>query len=305
MDNIVPQTRFYVYALSRPNKQSPSGYVVFYYGKGCSNRIDAHEMCARNRAACPHHTCRVIRKVWREGGQILKEKICDEVSEQAAFCVEKLMILIGRANNLPLVNKTLGGEGLSGFVWYEETKELRRQQELQRYSDPERIEQSRQLTKDLWQKPEYRDKLLEIRKSPRTRQKMSDAKKGVALRVQTYQGFMDPHKNVYAPVTNLQAFCREHSLSYCGMWLVSQGKQAHHQGWTLYPPKEFDTRKFHGPGFVSPSGQIYTDIPSLTEFCKEHGLSQPIMSQLTHGPLKSHKGWKRYDPCAMQQPPLL
>jgi hypothetical protein len=55
-------TTFYVYALARPNTK------VFYVGKGTKRRVFHHENEARAGHNC--HKCNVIRKVWKEGGEI-------------------------------------------------------------------------------------------------------------------------------------------------------------------------------------------------------------------------------------------
>lgn len=45
--------------------------------------------------------------------------------------------------------------------------------------------------------------------------------------------------------------------------------------------------------FVSPSGEVVTGV-GLTQFCAEHGLLQPKMSQVLRGSRPHHKGWTRY-----------
>lgn len=50
------------------------------------------------------------------------------------------------------------------------------------------------------------------------------------------------------------------------------------------------------PGFISPDGTVYRNIPNLNEFCKEHGLSTAPMFQVDRGKQESHKGWKSISP---------
>lgn len=117
-------------------------------------------------------------------------------------------------------------------------RERRSQQGIQRYANPEERERSRQISRDLWQTPEYRDKMLAICRSPQTRAKMSQSRsEGPPNRVGTFEGFVSPQGVIYSPVVNLTAFCRDHGLSYCGMWLVAQGKQVIHKGWIKYNPE--------------------------------------------------------------------
>lgn len=47
------------------------------------------------------------------------------------------------------------------------------------------------------------------------------------------------------------------------------------------------------PTVISPSGECFT-IDILSDFCKQHGLHLPGMSDLFHNRAKSHKGWRLY-----------
>lgn len=103
---------FYVYTLSRPDGS------VFYVGKGKGKRIRQHEWEAEGGCAC--YKCKVIRKVWREGGNIEKSIVFETNDEQAAFAYEiELIRFYGRDN---LVNHTDGGEGQSGRVMSPESR---------------------------------------------------------------------------------------------------------------------------------------------------------------------------------------
>lgn len=76
--------RFYNYVLMRPDGS------VFYVGKGTGNRIDQHEIEARN--GVQSYKCRVIRQVWAEGGEIIKQKIAFHDTEEDAYQLEMLLI---------------------------------------------------------------------------------------------------------------------------------------------------------------------------------------------------------------------
>ena len=58
------------------------------------------------------YKCNIIRKIWREGGEVLKTKVYEKLSEQEAFEHEKT--LIAAYGRQYLANKTDGGEGQSG-----------------------------------------------------------------------------------------------------------------------------------------------------------------------------------------------
>ena len=98
-DSTIPP--FYVYVLTRPNGDP------FYVGKGTGDRIVEHEREARRGCDC--RKCRVIRKIWRSGGQIQRSIIFETDDEAAALAQERAVIaFFGREN---LVNHTDGGEG--------------------------------------------------------------------------------------------------------------------------------------------------------------------------------------------------
>jgi hypothetical protein len=98
--------RFYVYALARPIKKE---WKIFYIGKGQNRRVFHHEKEARSGHNC--YKCNVIRKVWREGGEIQRYILLTTNDEQEALEYEKEMIALhGREN---LTNCTDGGDGVS------------------------------------------------------------------------------------------------------------------------------------------------------------------------------------------------
>lgn len=95
--------RFYVYLLMRPDGS------VFYVGKGTRGRISDHEREARN--GVQSHQCNIIRKVWAEGHEIIKQKIAFFVNEEDAYELETLLIkFFGKGD---LANISDGGEGPS------------------------------------------------------------------------------------------------------------------------------------------------------------------------------------------------
>lgn len=318
--NLSTEPIFYTYMYRRNG-------IPFYIGKGSHDRINAHERCAHKHTSCKHLTCRVIRKEWREGGIITKEKICEDVTEASAHSVECLMIAYGVASGWPLVNQTKGGEGVSGYIrdaeWGKRRSALIKQglaegkytylktPKTEHLHTPEMREKSAKATKEAWSDPKLREKKgIQSKKmweSPeyRERHRQAMARPGVRTRnapwkgkespvAKDYQGFVSPQGVIHSPVHNLSAFCQKHGLQKSGMCLVAQGKQSQHLGWTRYPPIE--KHPYKGLGFISPSGDIYNDIPHLSKFCEQHGLRQNVMSEVASGKRKSHKGWTRYDP---------
>jgi hypothetical protein len=98
----VPHT-FYVYVLARPDGKP------FYVGKGTGKRIFKHDFEARHGCSC--HKCNIIRKIWRNGGEVQRYIMLETNNEQEAFDYEiELIALYGLST---LANRTAGGEGPS------------------------------------------------------------------------------------------------------------------------------------------------------------------------------------------------
>jgi hypothetical protein len=257
MATIISQM-YYVYTLTN----SLTG-TVFYVGKGCRCRILRHESDARN--GVQSHKCNVIRKIWRDGGSVIKKKIAQFTAEPDAFVYEWCLInlIYGRDN---LTNNTDGGEGTSG--WHH-TPESRQKLDAHLHS------------------PAFREKQLQgARKSKNTK---------------TYAGFISPDGTVYSPVRNLTAFCKEHRLKTTSMCDLVIGKSFQHKGWIrLDPvertPKKQQPRPYQGTAFQSPDGIVYADIPDFIAFCHTHSLRVNLMLDVEAGVSQSCKGWTCYPP---------
>ena len=106
--------KYYVYTYAKPDG------TIFYVGKGSGYRINTHENMARK--GDDSYRSRVIRKVWREGGEVRKEKVFETDDEQEAFDYERMLTReIGLAY---LTNAVEGGGGTSGWRHSEETLAL-------------------------------------------------------------------------------------------------------------------------------------------------------------------------------------
>jgi hypothetical protein len=127
------EAKFYVYALLDPRKPGPFYYgnwkfdfEPFYVGKGYGKRAYVHDKISNAcNAFNPEKNC-IIQKIKRETGDlhyiVTKRK---GLTEQKALDLEILLISrIGRVQLKagPLVNKTQGGDGMSGTVWTTEAK---------------------------------------------------------------------------------------------------------------------------------------------------------------------------------------
>ena len=94
--------RFYVYTLAYPDG------TVFYVGKGTRyDRIHAHEQEAKR--GIRSHKCNVIRKIYRDGGKVQKQKVAFFDTKEEAYRFEmQLIAFFGRDT---LTNCSDGGEG--------------------------------------------------------------------------------------------------------------------------------------------------------------------------------------------------
>lgn len=99
----VPYSGYYVYTLARPSDR------VFYVGKGSQRRVFGHEKEAL--AGCECYKCDVIRKIWRQGGEVKKAIVYTCRREVDAFAKEAEYIRLHGLTNLTNVLP-----GFSGFL---------------------------------------------------------------------------------------------------------------------------------------------------------------------------------------------
>lgn len=144
---------------------------------------------------------------------------------------------------------------------------------------------------------ESRRKTSEALSKPETRKKLSRAHKGkakpasfVAAISKTFDGLVAPDGTVYAPITNLHAFARERGLPHAHLHEVLTGKRRSVKGWLRIGTELPQKPMFH---FVAPDGTEYRNIPNLTAFCRENGLSASCMCRVHAGKEESHKGWRK------------
>lgn len=107
--NVVEELQHYVYTHAYPDDM---GGYVFYIGKGIGNRIDRHEQYAKQGRK--DHKCNVIRKIWVNGGQVIKTKVAFFATHKEALLYEQALIVLMRPYG-HLTNLTDGGEGSLGL----------------------------------------------------------------------------------------------------------------------------------------------------------------------------------------------
>lgn len=141
------QHRFYVYVLARPNGKP------FYVGKGQGNRVYSHETEAKSGHKC--HKCNVIRKIWRQGGEVQRYIVFTTDDVQEALDYEREQIAMhGRKN---LTNRTDGGEATSGWDPSPETRAKISKAQRHRFAEnPELRAKNAAHIKSWWESSENR-----------------------------------------------------------------------------------------------------------------------------------------------------
>lgn len=94
---------YYVYELVDPRNGE-----VFYVGKGCGNRIDAHEREAEKGVSSKK--CNKIRKIWASNLAVNKRKVAYFFDESDAYAFEDARIREYGKSNLCNVAPLIGGE---------------------------------------------------------------------------------------------------------------------------------------------------------------------------------------------------
>ena len=171
--------KFYVYAYLYP--ETMKFHKIddpFYIGKGKGNRCYAHLYRDDGNNLIKE---RVINKIRRKGQEPIVKKVFENLYEDEAFIIEKLLIsYYGRRDNNTgiLTNLTDGGDGCSGRKWTEQMKAV--------FS---KIQKGNKHNLCKKQSDETTRKISEAQKGEKhynygktlsegTRQKLSEAKKG-------------------------------------------------------------------------------------------------------------------------------
>lgn len=199
----------YVYTLAKPNG------VVFYIGKGTNRRIYDHEWEATLDDSRQYNTykSRIIRKIWRDGGQVSKNILAHFDTDQEAYEYESALIF-GMRPYSHLANKTDGGDGARGLMVSEETRRKLSKANKGRPSNRKGVvlgeETRRKLSKAATNiSEETRRKISESSKlrsaSKETRRKMSEARKGRIVSKETRRRISEANKGrVYSEEVRLK-----------------------------------------------------------------------------------------------------
>jgi len=179
----------YVYALYYPDGR------IFYVGKGTGNRINDHEKYARNSKRTDHKS-NIIRKIWREGEQVIKEILARFETQKEAFQYEIALIFFMDG----LTNQTNGGEGASGREYSEEHRNKLSEATRKQWASSEMQHKMSESAKTRVYTEGGRRKLRVSNKrrasSEDWRRKMSDAHKGRAHSEETRRKMSETHKRL-------------------------------------------------------------------------------------------------------------
>jgi hypothetical protein len=262
---------FYVYHLIDPNTNTP-----FYVGKGCNIRIFDHIKSTKSKRLYKinKYLFYKIRKLLKNGRNIIYKKIIENVDESTAFCVELDEIKkYGRKNNNTgiLCNMTDGGEGTSGHCLTNETKTLMSKKRIEFLKNNPSIKQNMVITI----------------------KNLSDFCRKNNLNISKMWKLMHGQKNEYKNYKNIDYFAngmkRKSNIKKIKIWHEINKKSFSEKMKSVYNVTSH--QKCYK--FVSPNGNI-VDICNLRKFCLENKLSNSHMSCVNKGTELQHKGWKKY-----------
>lgn len=231
---------------------------VFYVGKGKGLR--AYKMSGRNK---------FWHNVVNKHGftvTIVEENLTEE---QSILLEQKLINEYGRRNlgTGKLVNLTDGGEGLSGKIYTDEERELMSSRVKKYYEWPENREKRKKIAKEVGNRVEIKEKLrlkaIEQNSSEEFRKMKAENTKNSWNNLETRQRRIEKIKQTRNSEQSKNKTILQLQKTYVG--------------------------------FVSPTGEIYSPVVNLTNFCKEHNLSRSGMYEVNSGKLLHHKGWKKYN----------
>jgi hypothetical protein len=225
---------YYTYAYLRENNsQHGKRRTPYYIGKGTKNR-----MYKTNGRCCGVPADKNLIVILKSG-----------LNEEEAFKWEEFYIQHYGRQDLGtgiLRNKSNGGEGASGKIWSEESKNKQRQNMIDRLADPQRATKLQDAIKKSASNPirnaQISQKKKEFWADPGNRASMSktiatwvnspDGKRKLgAARVKVLYQIIDPDGEVYC-THSMRDFCRQYSLSPTCMGRVVNGKAHSHFGWT-------------------------------------------------------------------------
>lgn len=129
------------------------------------------------------------------------------------------------------------------------------------------------------------------------RKRMSEAHIGFQVSDETKNKIVNtwdtklPEKQLISPtgqmyrIRNVRKFCREHGLEPTAISALFRGQGKQHKGWS---PATGGKRSVC---VASPSGEIFTGVTNLKDFCRRHELNYKCMHGIISGRKKQWRGW--------------
>lgn len=268
------QRIFYVYVFLR-SKDSPHGKkgTPYYIGKGNGNRAFSFQRRGAPRPQDPSCIAFV-----QEG-----------LTEAEALSLERYCIaLYGRIDTGTgiLRNLTDGGDGVSGVVFSDESREIMR-----------RNNQGKKLSDETKRRIGLANKGKTI---------PADVRKKIAATKECHVYELTSPSGAIYTCSNLSEFARQHGLQVANLSCVARGTRTHHKGWKARilgrgsvsgRPHSMESiekirkkKELFRYEILAPDGTIHTTC-SLSEFAKRHGLEQSALCAVVNGKRKHHKGW--------------
>lgn len=231
---MIMKNKYYVYAYldpRKPGKYFYDGldfcflYEPFYIGKGSGFRFKNHIKESLLKINTPKNN--LIKKIINSGELPIIIKLTEGLSEDESL--DKEMFIINKIGLQNLKNLTHGGEGLSGYVHKEETKEkiknsLTGKNIGRKLSDEWKLKIKENNSK-YWQGKNH---------SEETKIKLSNKNKGKEFpeRRGNYKTISPTGEEFLT--NNLSEFCKEYNLQRTKMVSVSTGSRNHHKKWKCF-----------------------------------------------------------------------
>lgn len=272
-------------------------YQPFYIGKGCGSRMHAHTGPVElNRDRNPHKK-RKIKKLLALGMKPVLKKIKGSLPEDDAYSLEEHIIaIIGRRNvdpKFPLTNIDKGGRTAPSLTAEQRKKiiEKRRKKYLSgelvhswlgRKHTDESKQKIRENHSNYWDGKNHTES---------SKKKISEANRGGRLQqiCNTYE-FISPDGTIHVVDSGLRHFCNEHGLNLPCIRRVIAGERKNHKKWTAKLIHSVNSGKSGRYLIHDPNGKVYK-IDNLTQFCKEHSLTCPLMVKVANGSRAHHRNW--------------
>jgi hypothetical protein len=280
----VPQV-YYVYVLARPDGR------VFYVGKGKGRRIWDHDKEARKGHQC--HKCNIIRKIWRQGGEVQRYTVLVTASEQEALDYEcELIAQYGRKN---LSNLTDGGEGQRNPS--AETRE-KISRALRGRTPPNKgiplSEEAKRHLSEINKGKKISDENLQKLIAANTGRAYNEERQNKSALTQTngrtYVA-VAPDGTVYTGIENIRAFERAYNLPDQALYMVVRGKAGHGAGWVAWIEGDQPRPQPKMYTLIAPDGTRYSHIWNVSVFAKAHGLNGSYIRAMLRGAWPHAHGW--------------